>query len=370
MTAFGVYTIALIISTFVIVTVAFLFVHKILAWKSIKPNEALYGFFAERFSMALAMNAEVGSIKKSFAGMLKKSVGQGFYSRRKKREVARRVLQSMAGDIVGENRDWLSKVHDALGFADDAIKELKDLRWWRRADAVRELQTMRCHKAADHLINLLEDKNPDVKLLAFEAYIEIEGISSLSIIVDFLGNLTRWGAINLSRAILENKIESAKYLLTLVNHRDITVRLFAIEMTGMVQALNVVPSLLEIAEKGNPLEVRAAIQAFGSIGDERAVPLCLSNLKNNDPSIRAAAASVLGKFGVPDFVDSLVPLLDDEVLEVRIAAGQAISKCGKEGISMLQTVYLKGSPTAAAVSGFVQDELDLDSIGAAIVSGL
>ncbi len=367
MTAIAIYSLVLMISTIVIITVAFLLVHKIISWNAIKPNEALHNFFAERFSIALATNAEVGDVRKSFVSMLKSSRNLGVYRQKKKRMVARKVLRTMSSSVVGENKEWLLNVYESMGFADDAVRELKDRRWWKRADAIRELQIMRYKKAAGNLSRLLRDKHGEVKLLASEGLIEITGISSLAAIEKYLGNLSRWSAINLSRAILENKNGSADYLIHLFDHRDSSVRLFAIQLIGIVQAVKAVPRLLEIVEAGSSLEKIAGLQALGIIGDERAVPQCRLNLKSEVLGIRAMAAAVLGRFGDSDFIVDLAELLDDKALEVRIAAAEALSRCGKEGLSALQTVYLKGSHAAAAVAGFVQDEIDLDSIGASIM---
>jgi len=365
----AIYILVLIIATFVAIIVTLLVIRKIIASRSIKSNERLYDFFADRFSYVLALGEDIplGAIRKSFLEMVRKSRGTGRYSRQRKREIARRVILNMSDEIIGENRERLSQIYDALGFADDAIKELKDKRWWRQADAIRELQTMHSTKAVGSIITLLSDKSEEVRLLAFEAVVEIDGVSSLPILVDLLRDLTRWTAINLSRIILEYKNEAAPYILSLVKHKDRSVELFAIQMLGIIRWVNAVPSLIEIAEKGMTQEVVEAIHALGSIGDERAIPVCVSKLASRNSEVRAAAASALGKFGAPSSVESLIPLLDDKAVDVRLSAAEAISRCGERGMSALETAFLNGTENVAAAARYILDEVDLVSISRSIV---
>ncbi len=364
MKAVAVYTLVLIISTAVTVTAAILIIRKVIAWRATGSNLRLLEFFTERLSYILAFydKDSIAAVKTSFMSMMKRSRKIGRFSRKKKRETARRVMLNTAEEIVGENRDFLVRFYDELGFADDAIEELGDHRWWKRADAIRELRLMRVVRAADAISKLLSDHSDDVRLLAFESTIELEGIGSLPILAGMIRKMTPWSSISLARIISEHKNEAAPHVLPLLRHANASVRLFAIKILGVLTSIEAVPSLIRIAESGGPAEAAEALTALGRIGDERAVGPCYSSLSSRNAGVRIAAANALGAYGAPQVVGNLLPLLEDDVSDVRLAAAQALSKCGPEGSSTLETAFLTGSLKASKASRHALDDIELSSV--------
>lgn len=363
MSVVAIYTLVLIVATAISVTSTALIIRKFLVWHTMGADSNLHEFFTERLSHILTFyNREsIESVKSSFSSMLKRSNRVGKYSRRKKREVARRVMLKMVEGIAGENRDFASQLYEEFGFADEAIKELKDRRWWKRADATRELGLMKTKRAARYISPLLSDPSDEVRILAFESTIEIDGIGSLPVLAGMLRSMTTWNAINFSRIILEHRKEAAQYVLSLVRHTDVGVRLFAIRMLGILRSIEGVPALIGLAEKGRPVEVREALAALGRIGDERAVEVCCSSLESPDSVVKIAAAVALGNYGAPSIVGYLLPLLENDVNDVRLAAAQALAKCGREGSSALETAFLSGSAKASRAARHVLDDIELSS---------
>ncbi len=364
MNAVAAYTLALIVSTAVSVTAAILIIRKVIAWRATGSNLRLVEFFTERLSYILAFydKESIDAVRTSFISMMKRSKKIGRFSRRKKRETARRVMLNTAQEIVGENRDFLVRLYDELGFADDAVEELGDRRWWKRADAIRELRIMRVSRAAKAISKLLSDRNDEARLLAFESTIELEGIGSLPVLAGMLRKMTPWSSISMARIISEHKNESGPHVLPLLRHTDISVRLFAIRILGVLKSIEAVPSLITIAESGKTAEAREALLALGRIGDERAVEPCYSSLSNPDAGVRIAAATALGAYGAPQVVGNLLPLLEDVVSDVRLASAQALSKCGAEGSSALETAFLTGSLKASKAARHALDDIELSSV--------
>jgi len=255
----------------------------------------------------------------------------------------------------------LQRLFVALGFADDSIASMSDRRWWKRAEALNELLLMRTRKGVSEIARLLSDQRNEVRLLALESIMEIDGMSSFPVLAGKIARMTPWNEINLARVILRHKKEAGRYLLPVLRHTDLRVRLFAIKMVGIVGCVEAVPPLMEIAKSFRALESREAISALARIGDERAMETFYWALSSADAGTRISAAGALGKYGNAAAVKYLVPMLDDEVGEVRFAAAQAMSKCEDEGVTSLIAVAAsdRGAPSLAASHAL--DDLALHS---------
>lgn len=360
----AVYTALFIIASVVVVASAVLVIRKVVIWRTTRADSRLDDFFTERFSSILALRnvPTVDSVKASFFAMLRRSDIIGKYSRRKKKESARRVLCRMAVWLSGESRVFLERLYDELGFANQGIGELASRRWWKRADAVRELTLMHVSRAAGPIAGLLSDPRDEVKLASFESLIELKGIDSLRTLARQLGDVTPWKAINFARVISRHEREAAPAVEVLLGHADISVRLFAIRMLGVVRSITSVPVLIRIAGTSTPPEVREALVALGRIGDERAVNVCRSCLASPHAGVRIAAAGALGAFGNPSLSDILVPLLEDNVSDVRLSAAQALSQCGEEGRSVLEVACTTGDKNASTAARHVLDDMALLSV--------
>jgi HEAT repeat protein len=73
-----------------------------------------------------------------------------------------------------------------------------------------------------------------------------------------------------------------------------------------------------------------AAAALGLIGDQRAVPVLLKALRDNDPVLRSRAAVALGRVGDPNAFDSLVEALRDSKPHVHRDALWALSELGDQ----------------------------------------
>lgn len=78
-----------------------------------------------------------------------------------------------------------------------------------------------------------------------------------------------------------------------------------------------------------PFELQlSAIFAMGGSADQRWLPIIQEELSSPSPDMRAEAAQAAGAIGSADMIDSLETLLDDEELEVAIAAVYALGQIG------------------------------------------
>jgi len=102
------------------------------------------------------------------------------------------------------------------------------------------------------------------------------------------------------------------------------------------------------------LQVRwAAALALGKLQDERAVPPLLTALKDKGSQAQEETSWALGKIGSPA-VDPLIATLEDKDISVRAAAASALGRIEDQraAASLLTALYEKNLPVVAGASTF------------------
>jgi HEAT repeat protein len=89
-------------------------------------------------------------------------------------------------------------------------------------------------------------------------------------------------------------------------------------------------ALLNLAEAPCPNVRAASIYALGVTRDERAVPILISRLGDDDKAVRRISARALGKIGDPSAVEPLIATMKNrlEPLSVRCVAANALGMLG------------------------------------------
>lgn len=91
-----------------------------------------------------------------------------------------------------------------------------------------------------------------------------------------------------------------------------------------------VPSLIEIAESGDPGEILSAVVALGKIKDKRAIEVLSAIVQQQSPMLRCHAAEALGEIGDSKGLKALALALEDEDSNVRVNAASAMLKIPDE----------------------------------------
>jgi HEAT repeat protein len=126
------------------------------------------------------------------------------------------------------------------------------------------------------------------------------------------------------------RIPSATPMLTkILSSAHPIIRARAADVFSISKDKVAVPFLLD-AMQGEYFTVRArAALALGKIGDKKAIQPLLSALKDPEAEVRIAACLALGLFKDPSTFDEITNvLLDDEKIEVRQAAANALGYTG------------------------------------------
>lgn len=88
-----------------------------------------------------------------------------------------------------------------------------------------------------------------------------------------------------------------------------------------------VNQLIALSKSPDKLIAQQAIVDLGRFGDERAIPILINAIKDEDPGIRVAAARAMGRLREWDALASLIVALDeDEDNLVKIASNNSITR--------------------------------------------
>lgn len=118
------------------------------------------------------------------------------------------------------------------------------------------------------------------------------------------------------------------------------VRAAAIEALGQSDGFQLLDFLLPFGDDPVPEVSAAAIRAVGRVGHPTAGPVVERAMARHGEQsfVRAEAAEAAGRIGLPEFVEPLAGLLDDEAWPVRYAAAKALRLIVPEGEETLRKV--------------------------------
>ena len=201
----------------------------------------------------------------------------------------------------GSRARWLREVHEA----DEA----------HRIDALRGLGTLDGGDVDEAIASSLQDPSDDVRI---EAAIACE-----------------------SRRLAACAAPISEWL----GSSSLEVRAIAARVLGSVGSDADVPRLARMLGDARPQVRRAVVSGLGALGGAAAVRALVSALSDADPGVRERAVSALGELGVPagertTAASAVISVVRDEAPEVRAAALDALGMLGDPRASAAATVGL------------------------------
>ncbi len=347
----------------VILLSAFILARKVIRWLISEYESRLQISYSNEFYRVVLSDVDLSSI--AVRKRLRKIITHGgFINMRRRKRVAKDVLLRFVKEISGEELDRARVLYSTIGCAALTARDLKNYRWWIRAEALSELSIMKVENALDLILPMVSDKDESVRIKALEAGLEIGGPEILPIMLDLLPEITLWTAMTLERILDPHDESSAMVIRSLLSSDKSDFRKFATIMLGLSKSVAAVPTLIGLAASEDPRGAACALQALSLIEDPRAIPLAIQKLDSVFPEVRSKAALFLGQLGETEAIKPISHLLQDADLKVRYDAACALARLGDEGISVLKNVSESIQSVGRGASLEVLDEIRLGSVGA------
>jgi hypothetical protein len=240
-------------------------------------------------------------------------------------------LHAARGDLVSHVRDAAV----AIGLVEQWLADLRNRRWWLRADSVRALGFVEERLALPAIMRLLDDEHEEVRAAAVEAAGRLGDPRAIPALLGHLAEGSRYQRARVVDALRSLGPPVTPALVELARARPDQARLAA-DVLGLIGTAAAIDPLIQWCGDSRSDVRAAALGALGSIGlDDRSYYFALRALGDSDPQARAMAARALGRGRREDAAGYLAERLDDEWLPAAQAAW-ALRRLGGAGLAALQ----------------------------------
>jgi len=184
---------------------------------------------------------------------------------------------------------------------DDIRKDLKSRNRSVRALACKSLSKFKNQAAAFLLVNMLSDRDPDVRFHASESLLKI-GENSVSSVIAALGHdewIVRRQAFELMRKMAQSSGQALQTLKKSLNSEDNNIRFWTVKLLCELGDPDIVPHVKKVFKSGKTEEKVSIINAVaGEKLDDRIKELIINGLSDPAWRVRKAAADALTKSGL------------------------------------------------------------------------
>ncbi|RZU51833.1 HEAT repeat protein [Krasilnikovia cinnamomea] len=248
------------------------------------------------------------------------------------------VAVELLGKVRGDAHLALTEVFQRRGVGDRALAQLTSADPVRRARAAETLGHLRRLHAVPQICALLDDRQPDVRVVAARA---LGTIGEPAAAVPLLAALTRPVPAHLvAHALARIGAGAVPALEAALSQPEPLVRATALDALGLIGATGSVPVINDLLHGEADEDVRlAAVRALGRLGGRSAVaPLLAATEPGNSDTLRAAAARALGDIGAASAGKDLARLMADPAYPVAHEAAQALRRIGPAGLAHLTAI--------------------------------
>lgn len=258
------------------------------------------------------------------------------------------TVLDMLRKVRGDSRERLVAIVVAHGTVERMRQRTLRPGAVRRAHAAELLGLLRRPEARDDLVRLLEDRDPEVRLVAARALGELGDVSAAAAL---LRSLTRSRTVPLrvvARSLARLGPSTGPTLIEGLRSSTPMTRSVCAEILGLLGVTAAQAALVAVldGDEDDDVRIRAA-RALGRVGlPSSLAPLVRATDRDEPPALRAVAARALGDLGGPGPVEFLEVLLGDADHRVSANAGQSLGRGGPAGLARLRRIADSGGPTA------------------------
>ena len=202
----------------------------------------------------------------------------------------------------------------------------------KRLDAVNELGKYDVALTEKHLMKALQDPDDKVRVAAAKALGQGGSLAAVPAMIDWLSDQDPKLKVEAARALGEiGGTDAAAALTRSLGDPDAAVRTQTVKALGNIGRKgnpNVVIALIPRLEDDKS-EVRlATIQQLEELNDRRAVIPLVARFSDGTPTVRRQAVQAVGKLGDKSAVPALIRLMGDPTEDVRTAAVGSLGNLG------------------------------------------
>lgn len=246
------------------------------------------------------------------------------------------MLMRLAIDVREEDGTDIVRLCGRLGLLEREIHCLSALRSRTRRRAAANLGLLRQSAAIPTLLELLKDKNTNVRLAAIDALADIRCHQGLVALIPWLGDPEPAVAWRVQEALSRGGCDVGPQLIRFLSRTEDPRRQGgAIQVLRWVNPEKAVDRLCAFARAGSPNLRREVARSLAAIGTERCAAALHVMLSDPSPEVRVAAVQGLGTPGRPASVGGLRAALADESRSVRFQAARSLVEMGDAGIAAL-----------------------------------
>lgn len=181
------------------------------------------------------------------------------------------------------------------------------------------------------LVNLLGDPDQGVRQNAFDALVGMGDPAVPELLQSLRTLTTRSLREEVSKVLVAMRPTRLSEILDLLDYRDPDLSHWSTWILGHIGG-PAVPLLADRVTSGSEQERYQALKALAWIEDPRTIQICLETLEDEFPSLRRIAIQTLGENRVLEAVERLVPFLEAEEQDLRLATLEALGRIGGEGV--------------------------------------
>jgi hypothetical protein len=245
-------------------------------------------------------------------------------SSKRKRKIISDTFFVLSQEISGNMILTMHKLYEEIGLLKYTTKKLKSKRWNIIAIGIRDARRFNIEKIKDNIVGFINHRREEVRREAHLYFLELFGYQGLSFLDDLKVPLTEWDQIQLlgeiqkieNHLILDvskwltsendfviifilnivkmfNRLETKEILLTLLHHKNVEVRLKAIETLSHFE---VVESKYILKSKFAELTLAEQIASFKlieKVGSSEDSPFILNYINDDNFETKHKALLIL-----------------------------------------------------------------------------
>lgn len=249
-------------------------------------------------------------------------------------------LEAMLVKVRGETHESVVRVLEQRGSLARALHRLTSRDPVQRARGAELLGACRREGAAEDLVELLADPDPEVRTVAARALGRIGSPRAALPLLATIGTRADVPPRIVATALLRIGVAAHPALVTAMSDPEALRRATAAEIAGLDGAVTAVDGLLRLLEHDEAVEVRIrAARALGRIGMPRSTPVLVAATGDDQPvALRTVAARALGELGDPAAVPRLAELAAGPDHRVASNAAGSLVRSGGTGLAALSAL--------------------------------